>query len=188
MRGARLLLALSLVAAPLCAPLAAVAQESVLPSAPVLTLDQERLFADSRFGQAVIARHEAEVEALKAENRRIEAALEAEELALTQRRASLPAAEFQSLATAFDTKAEGIRAAQTAKDRALLLRLDEERQRFFDAAGPVLAALLEEAGAMAIIDKRAVILGFDRIDMTAAAIRRLDETLGDGAAATADPP
>lgn len=192
MRLPRLLLVGMLAALPVAgiAPSRpALAQETAVPKAPILTLDQERLFSGSLFGKAVIARHEVEVKALQSENRRIEAALEAEEMDLTQRRATLPAAEFQMLASAFDTKAEGIRAAQSAKDRALIQRLDEERQRFFDAAAPVLAQLLDEAGAMAIIDKRAVILGFDRIDMTEAAIKRLDETLGDGGEGeAADPP
>lgn len=151
-----------------------------VPKAPILALDEERLFAETRFGKAVLSRHRAEMETLLAENRRIEAALEAEERDLTERRARLPAEEFKSLAAAFDDKAEGIRAAQTAKDRTLQTRLESERQRFFQAAVPVLADLLQESGAMAIIDKRAVILSFDRIDMTAAAIARIDTVLGDG--------
>ena len=163
----------------------AVAQDTApdpltVPKAPILALDEERLFSETRFGKAVLSRHRADMETLLAENRRIEAALEAEEKDLTERRARLPAEEFRSLAAAFDDKAEGIRAAQTAKDRTLQTRLETERQRFFEAAVPVLAELLSESGAMAIIDKRAVILSFDRIDMTAAAVARIDQVLGDG--------
>lgn len=155
-------------------------QVDTLPSTPILSLDEERLFIDTRFGQAVLSRHRAEMEALLTENRRIEAALEAEERDLTARRARLPVEEFQTLAAAFDDKAEGIRAAQTAKDRILQQRLESERQRFFQAVVPVLAQLLQESGAVAIIDKRAVVLSFDRIDMTAVAVARMDEVLGDG--------
>lgn len=153
---------------------------TVVPKAPILSVDEEKLFTDTRFGQAVLSRHRAEMEKLLAENRRIEAALEAEERDLTERRAILPAAEFQTLAADFDRKAEGIRAAQSAKDKALQARLESERQRFFQAAVPILAQILQESGAMAIIDKRAVILSFDRIDMTAAAATRIDAVLGDG--------
>lgn len=167
---------------PLAAQTTAPDATVAMPVGPVLTLDQERLFADSLFGKALLARQEADLVALQAENRRIETALEAEELDLTRRRPSLPSAEFQTLATAFDEKAEGIRAAQTAKDRVLAQRLDDERQRFFDAVAPILADLLREAGATAIIDKRAVILSYDRIDMTAAAVARIDQVLGDGTA------
>jgi Skp family chaperone for outer membrane proteins len=182
--------ALALPAPPLAAQEAA-PPAAELPQGPVLTLDQERLFQQSLFGQALLARHQADLDALLAENRRIEAALEAEELDLTQRRPTLPAEEFQKLATAFDDKAEDIRAAQTNKDRVLAQRLEDERQRFFEAVAPILAALLQESGATAIIDKRAVILSFDRIDMTDAAVARIDRVLGDGSVdqppAPADP-
>lgn len=180
-----------LVAAPVAAQVGTAAAEVALPQGPVLTLDQERLFAESLFGKALLARQQADLDALQTENRRIEAALEAEELDLTRRRPALPSQEFQELATAFDDKAEAIRAAQTAKDRALAQRLDDERQRFFEAVAPILADLLREAGATAIIDKRAVILSYDRIDMTAAAVSRIDRTLGDGSTTPpppADPP
>ena len=49
------------------------------PSVAILTLDDERLFTGSAFGKAVIARQDADSQALIDENRRIEAALEAEE-------------------------------------------------------------------------------------------------------------
>ncbi len=180
-----LLAAACAAAALFAAPRAAIAQDTApapieIPRAPILTLDQDRLFSDSIFGKAVIARHQADVDALLAENRRIEAALEAEELDLTERRATLPPADFQSLATAFDAKAEDIRNAQNAKDRAIAQRLEAERQRFYQAAAPVLADILREAGAMAIIDKRAIVLSFDAIDMTPSAVARLDAVLGDG--------
>lgn len=177
-----------IAAAALSVAAPAVAQDSAVPRAPILTVDQEVLFSASAFGKAVLARHQADLDALLVENRRIEAALEAEELDLTERRATLPAEDFQRLASAFDAKAEDIRAAQNAKDRALSQRLEDEQQRFYQAAAPVLADLLREAGAMAIIDKRAVILSFDAIDMTTSAIARLDATLGDGTAPPAEQP
>lgn len=153
-----------------------------LPRVPVVTLDDERLFTESRFGKAVLARQEADKQALIAENRKIEAGLEAEERDLTERRASLPKEEFEPLAAAFNTKVEGIRAAQDAKSRAITDRFDAERQRFLVSASPVLVQIMAERGAVAIISKRAVIAGFDNIDITEAAIARLDATLGDGGA------
>ena len=64
----------------------------------------------------------------------------------------------------------------------LTRRFEEERRRFFETASPVLAQILTERGAVAIISKRAVIAGFDNIDITDAAIARLDQVLGDGSA------
>lgn len=176
MNGAVAALILAVLAGP------AMAQQQTLgPSgSAVVTLDQDRLFAESMFGRAVTARSDAEAQALAAENRKIEAALEAEERDLTLRRKSLPVTDFRTLADAFDVKAEELRTAQTAKSRALGRRLEEERKLFFEAALPILGALMTERGAVAILSRDAIVLSFDRIDITESAIVRLDAELGDG--------
>jgi Skp family chaperone for outer membrane proteins len=160
-------------------PALALAQQPAT-QAPLLTLDEERLFAESRFGKALIAAQEADTQALIAENREIEAGLEAEERDLTERRAGMTKAAFDPLAQAFNDKVESIRKAQKAKSDVLTRRFEDERRRFFETASPVLAQILTERGAVAIISKRAVIAGFDNIDITEAAIARLDQVLGDG--------
>lgn len=169
-----------LVLAVACLPSFGVAQ-NFPATTPVVTLDQERLFEGSRYGRALQSGFEAEAAALAAENRRIESELEAEELALTARRPGLAPDEFRKLADAFDSKAEGTRRAQEAKLHALNRRGTELRQTFFDRARPVLGQLMLDRGAVAVIAKNAVLLAIDSIDMTDAAIRRLDAVLGDGA-------
>lgn len=161
-------------------PAVAQAEQAPLGQAPILSLDQDALFAQSRPGKAALESYQAEQEALAAENSRIEATLEAEERALTARRETLPAAEFAVLAAEFDKKVEAIRAAQIAKPAELKRVFDAARQRFFEGASPILGQLMLERGAYVIIDKRAVVLGFDAIDMTADAIRRIDEAFARG--------
>lgn len=148
----------------------------------VVMLDRERLFEDSQMGRAILARIEAASAELIAENRRLEAALEAEERSLTDQRAALPPEQFRTLARDFDTKVEDLRVAQEVKSRSVTRMRDTEQQRFFELAVPVLGALMQDLGAVAIIDRSAVILSFDRIDITDQAIARLDAELGDGAA------
>ncbi|WP_309664516.1 OmpH family outer membrane protein [Tabrizicola sp.] len=167
---------------------APVAAQDATKNSVVLTLDQDRFFAGSVFGKAALQREQTAVDALAAENLKIEQALEAEEKDLTTKRAALPAAEFAALATAFDTKVENIRAAQDAKSRDIGRKRDEDRQRFFQAAVPALGALLTEMGAVAILDKGAIILSLSVIDVTDAAIARVDASLGDGSAPPAPPP
>ena len=150
----------------------------------VLTLDRERLFSGTGFGQAVIARFEAEAKALQAENRRIDAALEAEERTLTERRATVSPEEFRALAADFDSRVEKLRSAQEAKSRDLSRQRDEARQQFYDTALPVLGKLMTERGAVAIIDRTALVISFERIDITDEAIARIDEVLGNGSEAT----
>jgi Skp family chaperone for outer membrane proteins len=148
--------------------------------APIATLDQERLFDDTRYGRALQAVLEREADALASENRRIEAQLESEERELTARRPGLPADEFRKLADQFDAKAEETRETQAEKLRALDKRGVALRQGFIERSRPILAQLMLDRGAVAVIAKNAVLLAFDSIDLTDEAITRLDEALGDG--------
>ena len=158
-----------------------------IPQSPILMLDRNRLLAETLFGKAVEAQFEADSQALIAENLRLEQALEAEERDLTDRRATLPADEFQALAAEFDRKTEAIRSAQDAKSRAITAKREEERQKFLQAAIPVLGDLMREAGAVAIFDSGLVILSLRGADITDEAIARIDAVLGDGRAVEAPP-
>jgi len=160
-----------------------VAAQEVSPGAAmaVLTLDQDRLFTGSRFGAKSIEALEVQARALQAENRRIESDLEIEEKALTERRAGLTPEAFRAEAEAFDTKVKGIRAAQETKARDLAGQRDTARQRFLQAQAPVLAQIMQERGAVAILDRSAIVLSFDRADVTDLAIARVDAVLMDDA-------
>ena len=91
---------------------------------PIATLDQERFFNETRFGKKVLAQAKQDSDALIAENRKIEADLEAEERAITARRPTTDPAEFQTLADAFDKKVEEIRTARDATSQALTRKLE----------------------------------------------------------------
>jgi Skp family chaperone for outer membrane proteins len=148
---------------------------------PVLTIDQDRLFGESLFGKATIARLEAAEDALVAENVRIEAALEAEERDLTAQRPTMSPEAFRALADAFDTKVEGIRSAQRAKYTALTQAYDEDRRRFFvEIVPPLIAQTMQATGAVAVLDKKSIILSLQSIDVTEAVIAGIDAKVGDG--------
>ncbi|WP_245749381.1 OmpH family outer membrane protein [Gemmobacter aquatilis] len=147
----------------------------------IATIQQDQLFTRSRYGRAVQERIEAASRALQEENRRIETDLEAEERLLTQQRQTLAPDAFRKLADAFDSKVEGIRAAQESKSRAMTRQAEEDRQRFFQTAAPILADMMGELGAVALLDKGSVILSLDVIDITDRAVARIDTVLGDGA-------
>jgi Skp family chaperone for outer membrane proteins len=151
--------------------------EPVATVGPILTLDQNRLYADSRFGRQTQAEIDAEAKALSAENRDLEAALEAEETALAAQRASLPAAEFQALAEAFDSKVRDIRRARDARARDLSLRQDQSQRAFLEKVVPILNDIRSELGAELILDRASVIWSSPTIDITDLAIQRIDQAL-----------
>lgn len=147
---------------------------------PVLTIDSERLFHDSAFGQRVTREIEVESEQLATENREIEAALEAEERDLTEKRSQMKPAQFRLLADAFDEKVQRTRAEQAAKNRALSEALDLERERFLSAAAPVLEQLMRNSDAAVILERRRVFVSSSAIEVTDEAISLLDEAIGSG--------
>ncbi|MEM7470155.1 MAG: OmpH family outer membrane protein [Pseudomonadota bacterium] len=144
----------------------------------LLTLNQERLYANSVFASRVLRELEEASTQLAAENRRIEAALVSEEGQLVEDRATMAPAEFRALAEDFDARVTDIRQAQVDKRNALQARADAERARFYELAFPVLFALVEETGALAILNQNAVILSSRSIDVTDLAIERVNAQIG----------
>jgi Skp family chaperone for outer membrane proteins len=155
-------------------------QTTAEPTVPILTLDQRRLFSESLFGKAALQREQEETEALIAENKRIGAELEAEERQLTTLRPTLPVAEFDKLAIDFDRRVEEIRATQDNKSRAITERREADFKRFFEAALPIYEELRAKKGAVAIVDKAAILVSSSSIDVTTDAILLVDSVLGDG--------
>ncbi len=154
---------------------------------PVLVIDSERLYLASAFGQRIAAEVAADSLALGAENRAIEEDLTAEELDLTEKRATTEPAAFRVLADAFDEKVRRIRREQDAKALALSRRQDESRGAFLTASVPVLEAMMREAGAVVVLEQRTVFLTLNAVDITSAAVRRIDAQIGDGSSMTTAP-
>lgn len=146
----------------------------------ILVLNQDALYAQSAFGQRVQRDLEQAGEALAAENRRIEAQLTAEELDLTEQRATMTPDAFRVLADEFDRRVGDIRNAQDAKAQTLSTQADAARQRFFELAFPILLELVQQRGAAVIVDSRSVLLSSENVDITAEALREVNARLGQG--------
>ena len=181
----RLFLALALAVAP--AP-QATAQSPGGPldpgvvRSPVLVIEFDTVYARSAYGQRVSRQLEAEGAEIAAENRRIEAELTEEERRLTEQRKSMAAEDFRELAAAFDEKVQTLRQQQDVKARSLNQRSEEAQRRFLDLARPVLERLMRESGAAVILERRAVFVAADVIDVTDDAIRLIDAAIGPGEA------
>ncbi|MCA0943034.1 OmpH family outer membrane protein [Salipiger pacificus] len=143
----------------------------------ILTVEIDRLYAESDFGKQVSELLEETGTAIAAENRRIEAELTAEEKSLTEKRRTMDPAAFRKLADAFDTKVQELRDAQDSKARTLGNLSEERRRVFISRAEPVLADIMRDAGASVILDQRTVFLSTNAIDITEAAISRMNELL-----------
>ncbi len=169
MRRAALCLVLALLGGPLGAQDAALN----LPP-PVLTIDQDRLFAETRPGATISDELEAEARALADENARIEADLVERERQLTEDRPNMEPVEFRKLADAFDAEVQRIRAEQDQKAREINRAREAARQRFFSDVAGVISEIVRERGALIVLDRRDVFLSADRIDITDEAIERVN--------------
>ena len=147
---------------------------------PILTIDSDRLYRDSAFGQRVLSDIEAQSAALADENRKIERQLEEEEAALTQQRAGMEADEVRALADAFDARVQAIRREREEKSRDVASQLETNRDRFLQVALPILQTIMRESGAAIVLEQRSVFISANAIDITDTAISRINSALGDG--------
>ena len=168
---------------------------------PVLIVDSDRLYQESRYGQQIRAELDAQAAALKAENDRIVAALTEEERSLTTRRPTMAPDAFRQEAKDFDSKVQGIRRARDAKEVALQTARATAQKDFFAQVQAIVGQLMLERGAAVTFDQRSVFVALSAADVTEEAIARIDaafldapapvlpeaDTLLEGAVPDADP-
>lgn len=155
-----------------------------------LFVNQERLLTGSRTGRALLDAEEAATRELREEARAIDAAFEAEERALAEKRTELAPEEFRVLADAFDARVVEARRLQDERSAGLAQELDQRRRQFFAQVAPLLVAAMERHGAKAIFDENSVLLSDQTVNITDDLILAIDATLApkpDPAPDTADP-
>ena len=158
---------------------ASMGQQLGFAQVEILTISSDQLYEKSLFGQRIEREIQAELDALAAENRRIEADLTAEEHALTDKRANMSPTEFRELADAFDERVQNFRSQQEAKLLAVAKKREDARAALLQAARPILVSLMYESGAGAILELSSVLMSDSSINITDRAIARLDATFGE---------
>jgi hypothetical protein len=91
------------------------------------------------------------------------------------------------MADAFDNKVTELRRESETKSRELERRRELAPLQFMRVVQPVLADLLTEADAVAMLDRRGVLLHADVADVTDLAISRIDAQIGTGPDALPQP-
>ena len=157
-----------LAAAPLASP--AMAE----PDPRLLLVSRRRIFEETEAGQAL---SEAEAAASATFQTRVEdakRALEARESELARLRGTLSRAEFRRQTEAFDQAVRSTR-RETQRQAAVMQKaFRAARGRLAAALEPVLAALLDDHGADAVLDAGQVLAARPGADVTDAAIARFD--------------
>lgn len=151
-----------------------------LPEVPVLTIQRERLYSETLFGQSLSGEIAARGRRLASENRTIEQELAEEESELTDLRDTMSPEDFRDLADAFDVKVTAARKGQDEKLRALTQLSEQVERQFLFTIAPFMQRLMLEKGASVVLDRRAVFVSADASDVTLEAIARIDLGLGEG--------
>lgn len=159
---------------------AATGGDASVQAAPILTVDQDRLFTESRWGLRTQTSLEDRGQQISAENERLADRLSTEEAELTAQRATLDAAEFRRLAEAFDKRATQVRRERAQAVQDLNQWAEADRNAFYRAALPLMGEAMQDRGAMAVLDRRTVFVSLDAIDITNDLVARLNRELGDG--------
>ncbi|MCH2077146.1 MAG: OmpH family outer membrane protein [Rhodobacteraceae bacterium] len=146
-----------------------------VPQAQILTIDSSRLLPGTVLGQSLLAGLAEEREAFAAESERIAAEFRAEELDLTAKRGTLPREEFAELAEAFDVRVQAARVERDEGEAALAARSESQEILFLREVRPILGQIMEEAGAVVLLEADTVLLRNGAIDVTALAITRINE-------------
>jgi len=162
------------------APEAARAQQLGVVTSDIVLIDTERLLTETDYGKRLQGEIQAARDRLIARNERIASELEAEEQALTEQRPETPPDEFRAMADAFDTKVTRLRNEAERNSQRLERRRDRAPLQFMRVVQPVLAELLEEAGAVVMLDLRSVLLHDNVADVTDLAIMRINARIGEG--------
>lgn len=144
---------------------------------PILTIDSARLFPETLLGQAILAELDEERRAFNRENEILAQQFREEELDLTERRATLPREEFAELAAQFDERVQAARAERDAREAEIDRAAELRRRAFSQQVLPVLDALMREAGAAVLLEADSVLLAADAVDITAAAIARINQAV-----------
>lgn len=146
----------------------------------ILTVDQNALFTQSAWGRRLQAEFDRRGAELEAENSRLVEQLSTEEAELTELRKTLEADDFRTRADAFDARATQIRRERAQAVTDLNAQGEAEQNAFFRAAVPVMGRLMQELGAVAVLDRRSTLISVESIDITDELIARIDAELGDG--------
>ena len=141
---------------------------------PILILDQDGLFNNSKLGQAMQLIQAEERTVLLQESRIISDAFVVEEKRLTEIRTEVSAEEFRTLSEDFDKRVLAARESQLAKDVAMQQSIDGQRRRFLVIAAPFLSEIMLKYRASAVVDQRSVLLFNRNLDITLEAIETLD--------------
>jgi Skp family chaperone for outer membrane proteins len=162
---------------------AASAQQAAAPANPgpvvpgVCVYYNARLLAQSAAGQAVEARMQQLAQEVQGELQPYATAIQTEAQQLQSQGGSLPADQLQSRRQQLQQRAQEAQQLEGTRENELRYTLAMQRQAITEAVSPILTALYQEKGCGLLLDRESVFMMNPAMDLTDAAIQRLNTAL-----------
>ena len=143
----------------------------------VCTYYNARLLAQSSAGQAVEARMQQLAQEVQGELQPYATAIQTEATALQTGGASIPADQMNQRRQQLQQRAQEAQQLEGTRENELRYTLGTQRQKITEAVSPILTALYQEKGCGLLLDRESVFMMNPAMDLTDAAIQRLNAAL-----------
>jgi outer membrane protein len=159
-----------------------------IPAPKILVIDRQALLRASNVGQDIARQVRGFTQSAEAELKGEGEALGKEKQALQQQVAILAPDVRDQKIKAFEEKQAAFQQKVQKKQNQIRYGVALAQRQVESAAGPIVQGLMQERGANLLLDRQAVVIGAPGLDVTEAAIQRLNQKLPTVKVQLVDPP
>lgn len=165
----------ALLSAAVLACASAAAQPVGAQGAPVVVVDLDRAVRESAAAADLREREVAARRALQTEFDAVTAALELREGEMVELRRNMEPEAFDVLVKEFDARVRDARRGAQEQGAALQARFGAAQSALLERIRPIVGALMRERGAVAVLERKAVVVAEQSLDVTDALILAMNE-------------
>jgi len=147
------------------------------PAPVILVIDRNAILRASKVGQSIVQQVNAYTQAAEKEFKGTAASLRSQQSQLQQQVAILAPDVKAKKIKAFEGQQQAFQQKVQMRQAQIQGGVAQARQQVEAALGPILQQLMAERHANLLLDRQAIVLGTVNVDITGAAVQRLDQKL-----------
>jgi Skp family chaperone for outer membrane proteins len=147
------------------------------PAPVILVIDRSAILRASKVGQSIVAQVNGFTQAAEKEFKGQAGSLRSQEQQLQQQIAILAPDVKKKKIAAFQAQQQAFQKKVQERQAQIQGGVMQARQQVETALGPILQGLMAERHANLLLDRSAIVLGTVNIDITGAAVQRLNQKL-----------
>jgi Skp family chaperone for outer membrane proteins len=153
------------------------APSGATPAPVILVIDRNAILRASKVGQNIVQQVNAYTQAAEKEFKGTAASLRSQQSQLQQQVAILAPDVKAKKIKAFEGQQQAFQQKVQMRQAQIQGGVAQARQQVEAALGPILQQLMAERHANLLLDRQAIVLGTVNVDITGAAVQRLDQKL-----------